>query len=467
MAASEYKDQTVEAGRFEKAFKQALSPLEDFVHRETSSGIILMSCVIVSIVIANSPLFTIYDSILHTKLTVGVPGLSLSHSLHHWINDGLMALFFFVVGLEVKREILIGELSNLKGAILPIGMAIGGMVVPASCYLIFNHTGEATNGWGIPMATDIAFALGILALLGSRIPKTLIALLLAIAIVDDIGAVLVIAVFYTDTIHYIALVAAGIFFVILVLANLGGVRSPIPYVIFGLAMWVAMFESGVHATLAGILVAFTIPARSAANSFMFANRMKTLSGDYQAQILGSEQQTGDVKLNVLRNNQKQIILQSMENAVNSMESPLQRLEHGLHSWVAFLIVPIFALANAGIPIEVAALPTILSSPVTLGIMSGLVIGKVVGIYGAYLIITKFGISKLPAGVNPLQVLGISLLAGIGFTMSIFIGTLAFEYQPEYLLNAKIGIVCASLVAGVVGYVVLFKASRTTSQSLND
>ena len=444
---------------FGRAFKQALSPIEEFIHQESASGIVLMICAVAAIIIANSPLYPLYDRILHLRLSVGVSDFSLDHTLHHWINDGLMVLFFFVIGLEVKREILIGELSDFRAALLPISAAIGGMVLPAAVYLFFNTSGDATRGWGIPMATDIAFAVGIIALLGSRVPKALVAMLLALAIVDDIGAVMVIATFYTETIHVVPLMIAGTCLVLMIVANLSGIRRPLPYVLFGIVLWIAMLESGVHATLAGVLAAFTIPARSVADPILFTERMDTLTEDFRQQVAEPIKSPG---LNVLSNANKQAILQSMENSVHQMESPLQRMIHGLHGWVSFLIVPVFALANAGIPIDFSKLGTIMLHPVTIGVVAGLLLGKAIGIYGCSWLVLRFGLSRLPKGVTLPQIFGISLLAGIGFTMAIFIDTLAFEGHPELLLNAKIGIVFASLVAGASGYYWLLKTTSPKS-----
>ena len=437
-----------------KTFKKAVTPLEDFVHNATSSGIVLMICAVAAIIIANSPLFPYYDKILHTKVTIGGGNFAMTHSLHHWINDGLMVLFFFVVGLEVKREILIGELSHLRQAMLPIGAAVGGMVVPALCYFMLNGSGDAARGWGIPMATDIAFALGVVALLGSRVPKTVIPFLLALAIVDDLGAIMIIAVFYTETINMAALGAATACFVILVMFNLAGARRNTPYVIFGILMWLAMMKSGVHATLAGVLTALTIPAKSSCDAFVFTERLTLLTRDFMDQVNMNVQR--DPELNILRNSQKQMVLSALDDTIAKMESPLQRMESKLHIWVSFVIIPIFAFANAGIPIELSELGAMLQHPVTLGVMLGLIVGKAVGILGFSWIVVKTGLSTLPEEMNLNHVFGVALLAGIGFTMSIFIGSLAFEHQPEYLLNAKIGIVVASIIAGTGGYLWLKK-----------
>ena len=441
----------------EKRFKRVVSPIEEFLHQETSSGILLMICVAAALIIANSPLYPVYDAILHTYFMVGTEKYYINQSIQHWINDGLMALFFFVIGLEVKREILIGELSNLRQAILPIGAALGGMVVPAAFYLVFNNSGPAINGWGIPMATDIAFAVGIVALLGSRVPKPLVAMLLALAIVDDIGAILVIALFYTDAIHMGALIFSGVCFVLLIGTNLVGIRSPLPYAVIGTIFWLAMLKSGIHATLVGVLTAFTVPAASTVSGHMFSEAMSDLVEKFQDQI----EDTGESRrLNVLRNTKKQALLQSMENGVHLMESPLQRMEHVLHGWVSFTIVPLFALANAGIPIDFSRLGEILLHPITVGVIAGLLLGKVVGIFSFSWVIVKFKLGDLPRGVTLPQIAGIGLLAGIGFTMSIFIGTLAFESQPDALLNAKIGILFASLAAGILGYIWLYKTTES-------
>jgi len=438
----------------EKSFKQALTPFEEFIHAEASSGILLMVCTVAAMLIANSALLPIYETILHTKITIGSDAFNISHTLHHWINDGLMALFFFTVGLEIKREILVGELADRKQAILPIAGAIGGMVVPALIYTAFNFGTDAIDGWGIPMATDIAFALGVLAILGKRIPKALVGFLLALAIVDDLGAVLVIAAFYTDQINMLALGFAGLAFIGLILSNIAGARRPLPYIIFGLFLWVGMLESGIHATLAGVITALTVPANSLCSSGPFVRRMRQLNTKYEA--------LGENDLHIMQSAEKQKTLQSMENFVHCMESPLQRMEHKLHVWVSFLIIPVFALANAGIPIDMASLGSTLAHPVTLGVIAGLIGGKLFGILFFAWLVLKLGWSRLPKGVSMPQIAGVSLLAGIGFTMSIFIAGLAFSSE-QYLLNAKIGILTASLLAGIGGYIALLLTTDKVEQ----
>ncbi len=438
----------------ERSFRQALTPFEEFVHDEASSGLLLMACTVLAMIIANSGLLPLYEAILHTQITIGSADYNISHSLHHWINDGLMALFFFTVGLEIKREILVGELADRKQAILPIAGALGGMIIPALIYTVFNFGSDSIAGWGVPMATDIAFALGVLALLGKRIPRALIGFLLALAIVDDLGAVLVIAVFYTDQINMMALAFAGVAFALLILSNIAGIRRPLPYVIFGLLRWVGMLESGVHATLAGVLTALTVPANSLCKANPFVRRMRQLNGKFEA--------IQEDDKHIMQSGEQQKILQSMENFVHCMESPLQRMEHKLHIWVSFLIIPIFALANAGIPIELSTLSSTLSHPVTFGIMAGLLGGKLLGIFSFSWLVIKLDWSRLPQGVTMQQIAGASLLAGIGFTMSIFIAGLAFDNE-QYLLNAKTGILCASLIAGICGYIALLFSTKKISK----
>ena len=435
----------IHTSSLEKTFKQAMSPFEEFVHDEASSGLVLMACTVAALVIANTGLLHLYEDILHTKLTIGVGSFAISHTLHHWINDGLMAFFFFVVGLEIKREILVGELADHRQAILPIAAAVGGMVVPALIYVSINTGTDAISGWGVPMATDIAFAMGVLALLGKRIPRALVGFLLALAIVDDLGAVLIIAVFYTEQINMAALLFAAGAFIMLILSNMVGMRRPGPYVLWGLLLWGGMLQSGVHATLAGVLTALTVPANSRCEIMPFVRRMRQLNTKFE--------RIHECDKHIMQNSEQQKILQSMENFVHCMESPLQRMEHGLHVWVSFLIIPLFALANAGIPIDMSSLGETFVHPVTLGVIGGLIVGKLVGIVFFSWLVIKLGWSRLPQGVTMAQIGSVSILAAIGFTMSIFIAGLAFDNEL-YLLNAKIGILAASLVAGIGGYVAL-------------
>ncbi len=436
----------IEESSWQKLFTQARGPFEEFIHNETSSGILLMVATVLALMIANSRYAGLYEALLHTELTIGPGSWRLTLSLHHWINDGFMALFFFIVGLEIKREILVGHLADLRQAILPAAAAVGGMLLPALIYVSINSGQDSLAGWGIPMATDIAFALGVLALLGKRIPRSLVGFLLALAIIDDLGAVLVIALFYTAQIKLLPLGFAGGCLLLLILANRAGLRRPGIYATIGLLMWIGMMKSGVHATLAGVLTAVTVPAGSLCRGPQFAEIMEQLAIRFKKVHTPGR--------NILENEEQQAILQSMENNVHRMESPLQRMEHGLHLWVSFLVIPIFALANAGIPLDFWEVPAILGQPVTLGIMAGLVLGKAVGVFLFSWLVIRFGWCRMPAGVGYTMLGGVSLLAGIGFTMAIFIAGLAFPEQQAHLVSAKVGIFLASLAAGLSGYLLL-------------
>jgi len=435
---------------WEKSFSRILTPFEEFIHNQTTSGMLLVGTAILALILANSAVATIYTSLLHTLISLQVGSWQIEMTLHHWVNDGLMALFFFVVGLELKREILVGELASPRAAALPIVAAIGGMIVPALIFYGFNSEGEVARGWGIPMATDIAFAIGVLVLLSSRVPKALITFLVALAIVDDLGAVLVIALFYTDALVLEALAGAGLMLAVLVAFNLTGVRRLIPYFLVAVLLWYFLLLSGVHATLAGVIGAFTVPARPKYDPERFSTRIKELIARFDA-----SHQPGT---NIMTNDKLRAVVQTMENGVHFVETPLQRLEHYWHLPVAFLVIPVFALFNAGVPIEIANLGVALSHPVTLGVMLGLVAGKVIGITGASWLALKFGFAQLPAGTRFAQIAAVSLLGGIGFTMSIFIAQLGYAASPELLQMAKIGILMASLVAGVGGFVWLYLLS---------
>ncbi len=439
---------------WEKSFDKILTPFDEFIHRQTTSGLLLMAMAVIALILANGPLASTYEHIIHTKVSFNVGDWSIKMSLGHWINDALMALFFFVVGLELKREILVGELAKLRNAILPIAAAIGGMVVPALIYFAFNPSGEAAMGWGIPMATDIAFAIGALALLASRVPKALITFLVALAIVDDLGAVMVIAIFYTDTIALVPLATAGGLFGLLMIFNMAGIRKTTPYFLVAVLLWYALYQSGVHATLAGILGALSVPATPKYNPERFSEHVKELMRKFEA--------SHDPGKSIMTNDALRAVVRTLGNGVNSVEAPLQRLEHSWHLPVAYLIIPIFALANAGIPIELASLSETFNHPVMLGVSLGLVLGKFIGITGASWLVLKMGISELPKDTRFTQIAGVSLLAGIGFTMSIFVAQLGFSNNEELLLMAKTGILAASLLAGITGYIWLYLVSKPTN-----
>jgi Na+:H+ antiporter, NhaA family len=427
---------------WEKAFDRLLTPLEEFIHRQTTSGVLLMICAVIALVIANGPLHDKYEHFLHTQISVGFGSGVFSLSIHHWINEALMALFFMVMGLELKRELLVGELSSPRQALLPIMAAIGGMVVPALCYLAFNPSGSGAIGWGIPMATDIAFAIGALSLLGTRIPKNLITFLIALAIVDDLGAVAVIALFYTASINMGALAWAGACTLILLILNLGGVRRSMPYAFVAIALWTAMLASGIHATIAGIIVAFVIPIRPKFEPQLFVQRVSDKADKLRDALAdGSD---------IIHNSRFRSLVSSLDNGVRLVQAPAQRAEHTLHLPVAYLVIPIFALANAGIPVDFANFGSYLGDPITLGVLAGLLLGKPLGIVGFTWVTVKLGWAELPAGLNMQQILGVGLLGGIGFTMSIFIADLGFVNVPRDLLMAKTGILLASGLAGLGG-----------------
>ena len=436
---------------WEKSFDRIITPFEEFIHRQTTSGLLLMATAILALIAANSGLAATYQGWVNTPIAISISGWQLEKTLHHWVNDGLMTLFFFVVGLELKREIMVGELAVPRQAALPIVAALGGMVLPALIYFGINPEGDAARGWGIPMATDIAFAIGALVLLARRVPKALITFLVALAIVDDLGAVMVIALFYTDQLVWQSLIAAAVILGVLVVLNRAGIRQPLPYFLLGTLLWFALLKSGVHATLAGVLTAFTIPARPKFDPARFSLLMRELLGRFDA--------AHRTDRNIMTNQTLRAVVQTLENGIHKVETPLQRLEHGLHMPVAFLVIPIFALINAGIPISLDGIGATLGHPVTLGVVAGLLLGKFVGITGACWLALKLGVAQLPHDTRFSQIAGVALLAGIGFTMAIFIAELGFAAQPEYLLMAKTGVLLASLLAGVGGYLWLWWVSE--------
>jgi NhaA family Na+:H+ antiporter len=429
--------------------ERILRPFQEFTRLEASGGILLLLCTMVALVWANSPWSDSYFNLWQTKLKIGLGSFILDKPIILWINDGLMAMFFFVVGLEIKREILVGELSSPKQATLPIVAALGGIVVPAVLYISLNKGKPGASGWGIPMATDIAFALGALAILGKRVPIALKVFLTSVAIVDDIGAVLVIAFFYTSQIYWSNLVVGAGFLAALIAANRAGVRHPLVYAILGIGgLWLAFLMSGVHATIAGVLSAMTIPASTRIGRDEFLKKTRYLIDKFENASANEE--------SVLTGKEQREAAEALEKASELIQTPLQRLEHDLHPWVIFLVMPLFALANAGVPL-VGSLSQSLTSSVTLGIVFGLVIGKQIGITLFSFLAVRLGIATLPSGVSWRKIYGVSWLAGIGFTMSLFIAGLAFE-DIEILTVAKLGILTASLIAGFGGWVILTRNS---------
>ncbi|MEO6444040.1 MAG: Na+/H+ antiporter NhaA [Gemmatimonadaceae bacterium] len=389
-----------------------IQPLVDFLRLEAAGGLVLMASAVLALVVANSPLAVYYAALLDVPLSVSVGSLGIAKPLLLWINDGLMAVFFFLVGMELKREVLEGHLSSVRQATLPAFAAVGGMLLPASLYAAFNwNDAVAMNGWAIPTATDIAFALGVLSLLGNRVPTALKALLLSVAIFDDLGAIIVIALFYTAQLSTLSLAVAGGLTLALAVLNRAGVTRPAAYILIGIPLWVAVLKSGVHATLAGVVIAMFVPLR----------------------VPG-------------------------EAASPSSQSPLRELEHTLHPWVAFGILPVFAFANAGVSLAGLSLRDTLH-PVPLGIVAALFVGKQVGVMALCWIAIRLRIASLPAGVGWWQLYGTALLCGIGFTMSLFIASLAFEPgSASYLGLERLGILIGSLLCGLAGYAVLRFAS---------
>lgn len=389
-----------------------VTKIQDFLRLETSAGFVLMAVALLALLANNSPMAGLYSSFLSTPVEVQFGSFEIAKPLLLWINDGLMAIFFFLVGLEIKKEVMEGELSSFDKAALPLFAALGGIIAPAGIYAFLNWSDPiAIQGWAIPAATDIAFALGVLALVGSRVPVSLKILLLAVAIIDDLAAIIIIAIFYTENLSLIALGWGSLGTLGLFLLNRMGVMRITPYALLGVFVWACVLKSGVHATLAGVVTALAIPLK----------------------------------------------------AKNPHESsPLHRAEHGLHIWVAFLILPLFAFANAGVSLKGVSLPDLLA-PLPLGIALGLFAGKQIGVFSLSWLAVKVGLAKLPSDANWAQVYGIACLTGVGFTMSLFIGTLAFE--GDALLNdVRLGVLMGSIASGLLGYVILRISCRDPKQS---
>ncbi len=431
----------------ERPLALALAPLQEFVRTSVSGIGLLLAATVVALVLANSPLSQGYVRFWDSHLIVGVPGFEIDEPLRRWVNDALMAIFFFLLGLEIKREMLVGELRSPRQAALPIAAALGGAVVPALVYMVF-HLGdggtEAIRGWGIPIATDTAFSLGILSLLGRRVRSTLLVFLTAETIVDDIIAVLVIAVFYTEKISWPALGLAAVLLAVLMIANRAGINRLPVYGVLGVGVWLAVFESGVHGTIAGVLLAMTIPSRAWINPGSFLSRSR--------QLLDEFERSCDSSGNILTNETQQRVTQTLESLAEQVETPMTKLEHRLNPIVAFGILPVFALANAGIPV-LSVLGAALTSPVTWGVVAGLVIGKPVGITLFSWLAVRARVALLPGAIEWPHVAAVGFLSGIGFTMSLFVTELAFEPGPV-ADAARVGILLASVVAGVVGYLIL-------------
>ena len=422
-------------------------PFITFVSVEAAGGIMMILMTAAAMVITNSQFFELYSRILHIKLSVVFDSAIFTRSVHFWINEGLMTCFFLVVGLEIKRETLVGELASVKQAILPAAGALGGVLVPALIYWYFNKGTASESGWGVPMATDIAFVLGALTMLSSRVPSSLTIFLVSLAIVDDLVAVVIIAVFYSQAISFFYLSMATIVIVSLVVMNILGVRNPAPYIVVGIVLWAFVYASGVHATVAGVIIALTIPARSARDTHGFADDAKQLIEAFR------NQRSRDYLIHLREENQ--MVIRQLENMFRQIEPPLQRLEYVLHPWVIFGIMPIFALANAGVILNSVFLANAATSNQSLGIMLGLFVGKQVGIFSATYLAVKLGIAKLPESVTMKHVYGGAVLCGIGFTMSLFIAELSFTQHTDLLNEAKVSILAGSLLSGLIGTTILY------------
>lgn len=446
----------------EPVFNRILSPFERFTRREMAGGMVLIGTTIFTLLLMQSSYSEGFENFWEQRFALSLsPGWSLDRSLHEWVNEGLMALFFLLVGLELKREMLVGELSSVNKAALPIIAAAGGMLFPALIYLAFNFGTPAAHGWGIPTATDIAFAIGILVLLSWRVPKNLIIFLTALAIADDLGAVLIIALFYTRDLNFSALWAASGAFVILMLLNRGGIRRPLPYWIIGIGLWYALLLSGVHSTIAGVLLAFTIPARASCSANNFNLRINEIQRAFEAETHNSSTPN-----NALENHRLAALAQDTEALAESVQSPQQRIEYALHPWVTFLIIPLFAMSNAGIDFSKLSFGATMSSSVTLGVLSGLVFGKFIGISLFSWVGVRLGICSLPSGVGWRHLLGAAWLGGIGFTMSLFISELSFE-QQALIDEAKLGILLASAISAVIGLAWLYACGAKRNEKTEE
>lgn len=432
-----------------------VDPVMKFIKNSSSSGLVLFGSATLAIIAANSPLSEAYQQLWKHQFSIGYDEYIISKDLQHWINDGLMAVFFFEVGLELKREIIGGQLSNLRGAALPLAAAVGGMVFPALIYLTINGTAASTaDGWGIPMATDIAFSLGVLYLLGDRVPISVKVFLTVLAIADDIGAVLVIAFFYSSQIDVVSLGTGAGFLGILLFANWIGVRSTIFYATVGIAgLWLAFLMSGVHATIAAVLAAFTIPARTKINEVKFADKMESLVDRFKRAY------PNDVSI---LTKEQLGTLQEIRFYAKRALTPMQRLEDNMHPLVAFVIMPIFAFCNAGIELSGDILSQLLS-PVSLGIIAGLLIGKVAGVVGISSLIMKTTGLTLPSGMNKMHLWGVGFLAAVGFTMSLFIAGLAFK-DELFINQSKLGVLVASILASLIGFLLLKMTSKKPESS---
>jgi Na+:H+ antiporter, NhaA family len=427
------------------AVRRLQEPVQAFIHTQGSSGFLLIIAAACALVWANSPISLSYSRLWDAAVSFDLGPIHLAKSLHHWINDGLMAIFFFLVGMEIKRELMDGELRSLRKASMPVIAALGGMIIPALIFFGFNFGGENLQGWAIPMATDIAFALGVLALVPG-IPDSLKVFLLALAIVDDIGAIAVIALFYTDLINWWPLCAGVALVGVLWALRKVRVEMTFPYIIVGLLVWFCVLKSGIHATIAGVILGFMVSSKSVYTREKFRSEAERLMSDFKPAVERDDHEQADA------------ILGELEILTINTESPLERLIRQLHPWVSFLVIPIFALANAGVHISKESVHAAVRSPIALGILCGLVLGKPLGVLLFSWLGLRLRLGQLPAGIGWGALMGMGVLAGIGFTVSIFVADLAYQH-PEALNVSKFAILCASVIAGLFGYVLLRWNSR--------
>ncbi len=440
---------------FEESFHRITVPIKEFISHKAAGGIVLFVSSVLAMIAVNSPLSESYSSFIHTPLALKIGEWQLEETLQLWVNDGLMVIFFLAVGLEIKRDLLFGELSSPRKAALPILAAFGGVIAPAVIYLSMNPAPIESHGWAIPVATDIAFAVGTLALLGDRVPRQLYMFLITLAIVDDLVAVMIIAVAYTDTIHTAYLVKAGLIMALLIIFNLVGIRKSLPYFIGGLFLWFTVLKSGVHATMAGVLLAAVIPARAKVKPTHISRIIRKLTGRMM-ELLDIYDSKNEKSGDPHESAEQHAVISVFYKGIRLVESPLHRMQDELKMLVAFVVMPVFAFVNAGIPLDIISISTEFHSPVGIGVAAGLLFGKVIGVSLASLAAVKFGIATLPKEIEMKHIFGVSLLAGIGFTMSMFIAGLAFRQAPELLIEAKLGILLGSIVAGSAGLFVLSK-----------
>lgn len=421
-------------------------PAESFFKKEASSSVLLLLASLIAVAWANSSFAPAYHHLLHTNLTLALGELRITKSLVHWINDGLMTFFIFVVGLEIKREILVGELSSPKSALLPVVAALGGMLLPGAIYFVFNRGTATANGWGIPMATDIAFALGAIAVFGRKLPVGLRVFLSAFAIADDLGAVIIIAFFYTKEIVWSYLIICIFFVLGLVVANLLWIRWTLLYALLGLGIWIAVLGSGIHPTVAGFVVAMFIPARGKYDTDRFVKKVREILDEFHCE----EQSCG---YSILLNQGHLNAVHALALASHEVETPLQRMEHSLHPWIAFGLLPVFAFVNAGLSLKGINVASVLAQPLTIGIALGLLVGKPVGVTLFSFLAVKTNIAVLPAGVRWSHIIGAGMLGGIGFTMSLFVSNLSFV-SPDLLNYSKLGILLGSILSAAAGLLFL-------------